>query len=535
MNLLIVESPTKAKTISKYLGKGFVVRATFGHIKDLPEDELGVDLQTLRAKYVWIRGKKKILDQLKRISRKSKEIYIATDPDREGEAIAFFLKEELKRDNPNIKRIYFYEITEKAIRASLKNPTDVNMNVVKAQFARRILDRLIGYTLSPELSRAIGSKGLSVGRVQSPALRLIVEREREIQRFKKKEYYYIRADFEKEGLAFTVEWDYTFEKPENAKPFLEKIKNTMFEVKSIEKKIRSVEPPKPFITASLQAELSKLFGLSVDVVQSVAQKLYEEGYITYPRTDSYRMSKEKAEEFMEHIRKEYGKEYVGRLRTFREKPTSQLAHECIRPTSIIENPSLSGIERKIYDAIKNRTLASLSSPLKVEDTKLKLRPLGIENIIFEGTFTRLIFKGFLIFYPYKIEEKLLPNLEEGEVLTPKKVYLHKVQTKPPEPYTEGTLVKKLESLGIGRPSTYAVIVKTLKDRGYITVEKGYLRPTSLAFEVVDFLEGNYQALVDYSFTRRMEESLDKVEEGKEDYKKVILEMYQSCCVKEKLS
>ncbi len=530
-SLLIVESPTKARTISKYLGKSYAVRAVMGHIKDLPQDSLGVDLESLKATYVWVKGKKKIMDEIKKLAQRAERVYIATDPDREGEAIAYFVKEELKKHAKYIHRIYFYEVTKDAILTALKNPQDINMNMVRAQFARRILDRLIGYILSPKLSKALGRRGLSVGRVQSPALRLMVEREEQIRNFKKKTYYYIRADFEKDGITFSALWDYRFEKPENAEPFLKKLSGSMFEVRKVERSLELLAPPKPFITASLQSSASKVLGVSVDTVQRIAQDLYERGYITYPRTDAHRMNEAIAKAFMSYIEETYGKEYVGKLRIFREKASSFSAHECIRPTQG-QDPfkplkELYSLHRDLYELIAKRTLASLSTPLKLEKTKVELTPLSFEDSVFTAHAQRVVFKGWALIYPHEIEQMHLPELSKGELLKPKRLYLHMVQTSPPERYTEGALVKKLETLGIGRPSTYASIVETLKSRGYVKLEKGFLKPLEIAFDVIDFLKENYPKVLDYNFTKLMEEELDKVEEGKLNYKEVISSLYRS--------
>jgi len=286
MNLFIVESPTKAKTIKRFLGKDFIVKATAGHIKDLPSDSIGIDEETLKAKYVYIKGKKKIVEDLKRVARKAKNIFIGTDPDREGEAIAFFVKEELKKINPNIKRVVFYEITPEAIKESLREGRDIDMNAVHAQFARRILDRLIGYKVSPYLWRRFKNFKLSAGRVQSPALRLIVEREKEIREFKKKTFYYVKVSFSKDGVVFDAIYDYRYENPSDAKIILEKIKEGVFRVHEIKRNREKIAPPKPFITSSLQAEANSLLGFSPEKTQKIAQRMYEEGYITYPRTDS---------------------------------------------------------------------------------------------------------------------------------------------------------------------------------------------------------------------------------------------------------
>ncbi len=530
MKLFIVESPTKAKTIAKYLGKDWTVKATLGHIKDLPEDHLGIDEETLRPTFVWIRGKKALMEQIKRIAQKAQAIYIGTDPDREGEAIAYFVYKELEKLKKPISRVVFYEITERAIRESLQNPRDVDMNLVKAQFARRILDRLIGYKLSPYLWKAFNKNTLSIGRVQSPALRLIVEREKEILSFRKKEYYYIKVIFEKDGIEFSALWDYRFERPENAKPYLEKIKDALFEVVEYKEERERKQPPAPFITSSLQATANSLLGMSVEEVQRIAQRLYEEGYITYPRTDSHRMNPQKAEEFMKYIERVYGKGYVGRLRTFRDRSVAQGAHECIRPTSI-DYPPLQGKERELYELILRRTLASLMAPALLLKKKAVLAPLYErkkgENMMFVAKGSELVFEGYLKAYPEGLELVKLPNLKRGEILKPKKITLEKRQTQPPPRYTEGSLVKKLEELGIGRPSTYAVIVKTLKERGYIVEEKGYLKPTELAFKVMEFIQEKFPKVVDYKFTAKMEEGLDKVEEGKEDWRALVRSFFSS--------
>ncbi|MDW8066688.1 MAG: type I DNA topoisomerase [Aquificaceae bacterium] len=528
MRIFIVESPTKAKTISKYLGKGWTVKATLGHIKELPEDSLGVDEDTLSPTFVWVKGKKKLFDEIKRIAQRSESIYIGTDPDREGEAIAYFVYKELERLKKPISRVVFYEITPESIREAVTRPGNINMNLVKAQFARRVLDRLIGYKLSPYLWKALGKNTLSVGRVQSPALRLIVEREREILAFRKRDYYYIRAFFEKDGIEFSAVWDYRFEKPDNAKPYLEKLKDAFFEVKDYEHRKEKREPPKPFITSSLQQTANQRLKLSVDKVQKISQSLYEEGYITYPRTDSHRMNPKKAQEFMSYIEKNYGKEYVGKLRTFKEKAIAQGAHECIRPTSP-SVPPLKGVELELYLLIFQRTLASLSSPAVLLKKRALLLPLHEEKkgeeMVFVAKATELLFDGYLRLYPEDLELNELPLLREGEILKPKKIVLEKRQTQPPPRYTEGTLVKKLEDLGIGRPSTYATIVKTLKDRGYIVEEKGYLKPTELAFHVVDFIKDRFPKVIEYQFTRRMEEGLDQVEEGHREWKEVVREFF----------
>ncbi|WP_448584356.1 type I DNA topoisomerase [Thermocrinis sp.] len=516
MILFIVESFTKAKTISKYLGKGYLVKASGGHIKDLPEDDLGVDLETLTPFFCWRKGKKKVFEDIKKHALSSQLILLGTDPDREGEAISYFFWEELKKTKKPIQRVYFYEITEESIKKAVKEPKSIDFNLVKAQFARRVLDRLIGYILSPELQKALGQRGLSVGRVQSPALRLIVEREREIQAFRKKKFYYVKVVFDD----FHAYLDIRFEKPENAKPYIEKLKNTFFEVKQVEVWEEKVAPPKPFNTPELQRSANERLKLSVELTMKIAQTLYEEGFITYPRTDAHRMNEKKAKEFLAWIEKHYGKDYVGTLRKFKEKAHVQSAHECIRPTNLYKRPE--GKEKLlVFELIVGRTLASLSTPAILENQKVILVPVGQEKLELIAKGRILTFDGWSKFYPHDFLQQTLPRLEKGQILKPKQVVLEERQTQPPKRYTEGSLVKKLEDLGIGRPSTYSTIVKTLKERGYVVLKEGELKPTPLAFQVLDFLMQNFPRLVDYSYTARMEELLDLVEEGKKDWKETV--------------
>ena len=526
MNLFIVESPTKARTIQKFLGKEFIVKATLGHIKDLPERELGVDLKTLNAKYVYRKGKKKLIQQLKRLAGKSEIIYLGTDPDREGEAIAYFLKEDLKKVNKNIKRATFYEITPQAIYESIKNAGDINMNLVYAQFARRILDRLIGYLISPVLWKEFKNYHLSAGRVQSPALRLIVEREREIQNFKVKKYYYVKVLLEKDGKRFYAYYDYRYENPSDAKVIAKKLEKGFFSVLKFTEKGDKLNPPKPFITSDLQAEANAKLGFSTDKTQKLAQELYEKGYITYPRTDSYRMNEKKAKEFMKFIQDTFGEEYVGRLRKFRQKPTAQGAHECIRPTKVVPQIREGGDPSSLYDLIFRRTVASLMREMRLLRQKVEIEAISPElrrplKLVAKGL--KIEFDGWSKVYPADIKEEPLPELEEGELLKLVRVELEERKTQPPPRYTEGTLVKTLEKLGIGRPSTYATIVKTLKERGYIRIKNKALVPTDIAFQVVDFLMEKFPLLMDYKFTAIMEEKLDLVEEGKLNWKTVVYE------------
>ncbi|GAB6066675.1 type I DNA topoisomerase [Aquifex pyrophilus] len=537
MKLFIVESPTKAKTIQKFLGREFVVKATLGHIKDLPERELGVDLKTLKAKYVYRRGKKKLIESLKKLAKKAEIVYIATDPDREGEAIAYFVKEDIKKANKNVKRAVFYEVTKKAIEESIRNAGDINMNLVYAQFARRILDRLIGYLISPILWREFKNYRLSAGRVQSPALRLIVEREREIQSFKVKKYYYVNVLLEKDGKRFKAVYDYRYENPSDAKIIAQKLEKGFFSVYKAEERKENVAPPKPFITSDLQAEANAKLGYAPERTQKLAQELYEKGYITYPRTDSYRMNEEIAKKFMEYIRERFGERYVGRLRKFREKKTAQGAHECIRPTKVVEEIPEREELRKLYELIFRRTLSSLFSDMEILRQKATIEAITPElkhpvHLIAKGL--KIVHDGWSKVYPTDIKEEPLPELEEGELLKLVKVFLEEKKTQPPPRYTEGTLVKTLEKLGIGRPSTYAVIVKTLKERGYVEIKNKSLYPTDIASQVVDFLMEKFPLLMDYKFTSLMEEKLDLVEEGKINWKSVVYEFANKVLGKELL-
>ena len=526
MFLFVVESPTKAKTISKILGREFVVKATLGHIKDLPSEELGVDEETLTPRYVFLKGKKKIVEEIKRLAKRAELVYIGTDPDREGEAIAYFLKRELSKVGAKVKRVVFYEITERAIKEAVENAGDINMNLVRSQFARRVLDRLIGYKISPVLWRELGAGNLSAGRVQSPALRLVVEREREIENFKPKRYYYVKALLEKEGKRFEAVYDYRYENPSDAKDIADRIRDGLFSVASVTAKREKVKPPKPFVTSTLQSEGSSKLGIPPERIQSIAQRLYEEGFITYPRTDSYRMSEEAVKSILKFIEENYGKSYVGKPRKLKDPRASQGAHECIRPTDLKKRPSY-GVE--VYDLIFKRTVASLMADALLERRKVEIevsspnlkRPI---RMVAKGL--ELVFDGWTRVYPYELEGEPLPPLEEGDQLKVIKVFVEEKRTQPPSRYTEGALVKALEKLGIGRPSTYAVILRTLKERGYVEVVGRSLKPTEKGFQVADFLKEKFPVLMDYKFTARMERELDEIEEGRRDWREVVRRLFK---------
>ncbi len=528
MNLFIVESPTKARTIQKLLGKSFVVKATLGHIKDLPSKEIGVDEKTLKAKYVYIKGKKKIVYNLKKLAQKAENVYIGTDPDREGEAIAYFLSKELRTSNGKVKRVVFYEITSESLKRSIEKAGAVNMNMVYSQFARRILDRLVGYRVSPILWKYLKNNKLSAGRVQSPALRLVVEREKERENFKRKKYYYVKVTFEKEGISFTAVYQTRYEDPSEAKLVADKIRDGLYAVSDIKVEMESIPPPKPFITSSLQSEANAKLNFSSEKTQLLAQRLYEKGFITYPRTDSFRMEKRKAQEFMSYIVNKFGNEYVGKLRKFKEKPTSQGAHECIRPVSLKKEPAEED-ERSLYRLILSRTLASLMANLIVKRQTVFIEvssPFLKKPLLLIAKGVYKDFEGWTKVYPSDIKEEKLPLLKKGDLLKPLKVYVEEKKTEPPPRYTEGSLIKTLEKLGIGRPSTYTSVVKLLKERKYVNLYRKSLIPTETAFRVVEFLKENFPLLIDYGFTAYMEKQLDKVETGELDWKECVRFLFQ---------
>ena len=527
MKLFIVESPTKARTIQRYLGKEFLVRATYGHVMDLPQKSIGVDEETLEARYVFLKGKKKVIDHLRSLARKSSVIYLGTDPDREGEAIAYFLLELLKGTGKPIRRAVFYEISPSAIKKSVEDAGELNMNMVYSQFARRILDRLIGYRISPYLWRALRRKGLSAGRVQSPALRLTVEREREIEAFKPKTYYYVGGVYEKDGKEFKAYYGTRYENPSDARIIRERIGKGIASVSSVSERLEKVKPPRPFITSSLQTSANFILGFPAEKTQTIAQKLYEAGLITYPRTDSHRISPSKAREVMGYIEREFGSEYVGRLRKFRESATSQGAHECIRPVSLKKSPP-PGEAGALYRLIVARTLASLMADMELVRREIVIGvavPDLKEPLLLTAKGVEISFEGWSRVYPADIKAEPLPDLSEGYILSLLRAFVEERTTRPPSRYTEGSLVKALEKLGIGRPSTYATILKTLKKRGYVHLRKKVLVPSDVGFEVADYLIDNFPLLMDYGLTALMEEELDRVERGEVDWKEVVRKFY----------
>ena len=537
--VVIVESPKKAKEIQKFLGKDFTVKATIGHFKDLPEKEMGVDLKTFEPKFVIKSSNhKKILSEIKKLAKDS-VVYIATDPDREGYAIGYFMYQELKKKAKDIKRAEFHEITEKHIKDVLKKAPEfekTNFGLFEAFLGRRVGDRIVGYTLSPIASKEIGGR-FSVGRVQSPAVRLIVEREREIQNFKPTPYYVLTATLKKDNTEFISYYEkQKIEKKEEAEKIFEDIKEEKkAKVISVEKKQVKQNPKPPFTTSTLQQTASSQLRFSPEKTMMLAQDLFENGLITYHRTDSVRISDEAVKEIRKFIKETFGQEYLpARIKKYKSKNTQADAHEAIRIThfvdldkqkQLIEEKGLTEDHFKLLKLIYQRTIASQMKEAVYARTTAKF---DIKGYTFKTTGSVLVFDGYKKLYNIedKEEAQKLPPLEEGEILEKVDQKLEEKWTKPPSRYTEGSLVKKLEDLGIGRPSTYATIIKTIKDRGYVVKEGGSLRPTEEAYHLIDYLNSKYHWVIDYDFTKRMEDFLDAVEEKKKDWKEFVKELYE---------
>ncbi len=549
--LVIVESPAKAKTIGKYLGKNYVVKASMGHVKDLPKSQLGVDIDNeYNPKYITIRGKGTLLDKLKREAKKSDKVYLATDPDREGEAISWHLSHVLKLRESEKCRIEFHEITKNAIKNSIKYPRTININLVNAQQARRVLDRLVGYKISPILWRKI-KWGLSAGRVQSVALKMICDREKSIIDFKPKEYWTIECELHKKSAVrcFNAKLT-TFNRKkiqiatkEEADKITEDLKKGQFIVKSIKTTCKNKTPLPPFTTSTLQQDAYKRLNFSTKKTMAVAQQLYEgvdvKGYgtvglITYMRTDSVRISKEAQEDCRNFVIDKFGKKYVEeKPRNFKSKKKNiQDAHEAIRPTYMKIEPdkakeNLKPEQYKLYKLIWNRFLASQMACSKIDVTSISIVD-GKYGLKVSGS--RVKFDGFMKAYEYTTEDeksnKALPKLQEGELLIEKSTESKQHFTQPPARFSEASLVKTLEENGIGRPSTYAPILSTLLDRKYIQREKRTLIPTELGNIVNNILSEYFKQIVDVEFTAEMESKLDAVEDGKDDWRKVVDEFYK---------
>jgi len=549
-SLLIVESPAKARTLGKFLSRDFAIRASIGHVKDLPKKELGVDVEKgFAPTYVVIEGKKKILTELKKAAKGVDRILLAPDPDREGEAIAWHIAEEFNGDSGNIFRVVFNEITEKAVKEALKNPRKIDMNLVNAQQARRVLDRLVGYKLSPLLWRKV-RRGLSAGRVQSVTLRLVVERERSIEGFKSEEYWSITATFEgkipplfKAKLFQINEHKKIIKNEQEADEIVKHLDGKTFAVSRIEKKNRRRSPAPPFITSTLQQEASRKLRFGAKKTMLVAQQLYEGlelgeggpvGLITYMRTDSVRVSSDAQREAKEYIVKEFGRDYSPQKPpVYKSRKTAQEAHESIRPSSVFRKPEsiksyLKRDQYQLYNLIWNRFVASQMSVAQLEQTSVDIKA---EHYNFRATGSVVKFPGFMSLYTEGVDEALeeegiLPALSEGEILKAADIIPKQHFTQPPPRYTEATLVKDLEAKGIGRPSTYANILSTIQDRKYTEKTDNRFRPTELGTVVSDLLVERFSDVMDYNFTAKMEDNLDKIEEGTLDWSNIVMDFYK---------
>ena len=535
MKLAIVESPTKSKTIKKFLGNEYEVVSSYGHVRDLPKSKLGIDVENgFKPQYIVPAKARKNVKALKDAAKKAESVILATDEDREGEAIAWHLKELLELENP--ERIVFHEITESAIKESLKKPRKIDNNLVDAQQARRILDRLVGYKLSPFLWKKV-ARGLSAGRVQSVAVRLIAEKEKEIKEFKSEEYWKITAILfkEKEFEALLVKINekaiskLDIKTKEEAEKINKELEGAKYEVLNVEKKKVKKNPLPPFTTSTLQQELSKKFRLSAKATMAIAQRLYENGLITYHRTDSLNLSEQSLFSAKSFIEENFGKEYFGGFRKYKSKGKTQEAHEAIRPTSPEKTPEslkndLDNRFYKVYDLIWKRFIASQMKEAIFNSLSVDIKA---GDCLFKANGQTLEFLGFLKVYPIKFEEKELPNLNENDILKLIKINLSQHFTKPPSRYNEASLIKALEENGIGRPSTYAPIISTIQDRNY--VEKNEDRrffPTEMGLTVNNILMEHFPQIVDINFTAKMERELDEVAEGKDTLEKTCRDFYE---------
>ena len=541
-NLVIVESPSKSKTIEKYLGKDYKVVSSKGHIRDLSTTGkfgLGVDVEhDFKPNYIAISGKKKLISDLKKDVKDSARVFLATDPDREGEAISWHLKDTLGIKDNEYDRVLFHEITKDKVIEAFKNPRKIDTNLVRSQETRRILDRIIGFRLSRLMQSKTGGK--SAGRVQSVALKLIVDREREIENFKKEEYWTITGIFDEfESELFNYDHkDIEIKTEDEANAILEKL-NKDFIVSSIESKKKNKKAKPPFITSTLQQEASTKLNFTAKKTMSIAQKLYEGidlenetvGLITYMRTDSIRLSDEFIKSGYAYIDKEFGKEYVGYVKTTKKKDNVQDAHEAIRPTSINRTPSsvkkfLSNDEYKLYSMIYYRALASIMADAKVEATTVIL---DNNNYQFKTNGQILIYDGYLKVYKdyEKSEDRILPKLSENDILTSNSIEKEQHFTQPPARYTEAKLIKEMEDLGIGRPSTYAKTMDTIKERDYVTLEDKKFKPTEIGIETTDKLQEFFSDLINVEYTAQMEEDLDKIADGDKDSLVILKDFYNT--------
>lgn len=565
-NLVIVESPAKAKTIEKFLGKGFTVKSSYGHIRDLPSKGMNIDIQNdFEPHYEINADKKKTVTELKKIAKDAEIIWLASDEDREGEAIAWHLKEALKLPAKKTKRIVFHEITKPAITKAIENPREIDENLFHAQQARRVLDRLVGYEISPVLWKKVKT-GLSAGRVQSVAVRLIVEREKEVEAFESQSTYKVTAEFDLgEDKVLHAELKKKLPTKKEAEDFLKEMLESDFSIDDLKVNPAKKSPAPPFTTSTLQQEASRKLGYSVKKTMSVAQRLYEAGRITYMRTDSLNLSDTAITQAKKEITKDFGAEYI-EIRKYKTKTAgAQEAHEAIRPTDLSLRHLSSGAsdEKRLYDLIWKRTIASQMAQARLEKTVAQIKVSQSSHfLVAEGEV--VTFPGFLEVYFESsdeeddniLEKKMLPPLKKGQKLKLEKALARETFSRPPARYTEASLVKKMEEMGIGRPSTYAPTISTIQDRGYIEktskegrereyhqfvlkkkkitektdteitgAEKNKLFPTDIGRVVNDFLEDHFASIVDYHFTARVEEEFDKIAHGKEKWNAMIADFY----------
>ncbi|TVP84212.1 MAG: type I DNA topoisomerase [Alkalicoccus sp.] len=546
--LVIVESPAKAKTIGKYLGKKYVVKASMGHVIDLPKSQMGVDVENdYSPKYITIRGKGPILKELKQAAKKAKRIYLAADPDREGEAIAWHLADSLNIDMDSKCRVVFNEITKQAIKDSFKHPREINTNLVDAQQARRVLDRLVGYNISPLLWKKV-KKGLSAGRVQSVAVKLIIDRENEIKAFEPEEYWSITANMEKDGRSFEAKFvsldgeKKELKSEEEVNRVLDRMKGRDLTVDSVKKRERRRKPVVPFTTSSLQQEAARKLNFRAKKTMMLAQQLYEgiaigkagtTGLITYMRTDSTRISDTAKNEAYDYILENFGKEYAGDTSEQKQSSKSQDAHEAVRPTVVKYDPKtikqyLSRDQYRLYKLIWERMIASRMAPAVMDTMAVDMSNNGVQ---FRANGSKLKFAGFMKVYiegsddGKEEKDKLLPDMEEGEVTTAETIAPNQHFTQPPPRFTEARLVKTLEELGIGRPSTYAPTLDTIQRRGYVALEEKRFVPTELGTIVLELINEFFPEILNVEFTATMESDLDSIEDGENSWVSIIDRFY----------
>ena len=543
-NLVIVESPTKAKSITKMLGSNYKVRATYGHLRDLPKSKLGVDIEdNFEPKYIKVRGKAKTINALKKEAQSVDKVYLATDPDREGEAISWHLQYLLGLDENELNRVEFHEITKNNVKNAIKNPRKIDQNLVDSQQARRIMDRIVGYEISPILWKRVKS-GLSAGRVQSVALKLIVDKQKEIDAFVPEEYWTITAKHKESKIEFESEFYGSKSKKmkisneDGAEKILNRIDKDKFEVVDIQKTKKKRKPQKPYTTSTLQQDASNKLGFSTKYTMSLAQQLFEGidlgqkgrvGLITYMRTDATRLSNEIIGESLSYIKEKFGQKYASKGNSYSKKAkTSQDAHEAIRPTSIYNDPIsvkeyLTDQQYKLYKLIWTRVVASQMADYEYLSTSISFDTNGV---IFKTNGKITLFDGFMKVSNAKENENILPDLKKGDII--KAIDIKKDQhfTKPPANYTEASLVKTLEEYGIGRPSTYSSTIASIISRNYVEFEQRKILPTKLGMRVNDFLQESFDDIINVKFTAKMEDELDKIAQDEVYWKDVLKSFYE---------